>query len=499
MKQYVFVFAFFYIWNFSEAQNVAINTTGTAAAASAGLDVDFTNKGLLIPRVSLASNVDLMGNGSLATGLMVYKKDVVGWAAAIGYYYWDGSVWQPMLATTGGWALLGNTLTGTLPASPTEWLGTTNAADLIIKTGNSERARIKATGNFGINTGSTVNTTLDVSGSVAHREGTALALANGNNNDVAPGTTSFVRITGPTATYTITGFSGGADGRILTLYNTTSYPIVIANDASVSTAANRIYTLTGSNFQTGGGPGVITLQYNANVSRWLVVSRQDISSSSTSGTGPSLLYPDGTNYSATKFIDYGTASYTVPANTTLYILQIPLSGGMKLVIDGVVIAQANGASKTNAPGVNTFALSAPIVVGPGSVVMASTTADPGPYTSNGTPVYLSGFEITNSAITPVTSSFPSGSTYQVPATKTLVVLNIYEIIGATIAISSDNATWIPFLIGPSNYASIPASSPPTTAQHQIAQLLQPLLVPPGYYIRSSDANAYRGSFNGYLR
>lgn len=49
------------------------------------------------------------------------------------------------LSATGNaqnWLTAGNTLTGTLPASPAEWLGTINSADLVFKTGGTERFRI---------------------------------------------------------------------------------------------------------------------------------------------------------------------------------------------------------------------------------------------------------------------------------------------------------------------------------------------------------------------
>jgi hypothetical protein len=48
------------------------------------------------------------------------------------------------------WLTAGNTLTGTLPSSPNEWIGSSNAADWIIKTNNAERLRVSSTGNVGI-------------------------------------------------------------------------------------------------------------------------------------------------------------------------------------------------------------------------------------------------------------------------------------------------------------------------------------------------------------
>jgi len=43
---------------FGQAQNVGINTTGAVGDASAGLDVNFTDKGVLIPRVALSSRAN---------------------------------------------------------------------------------------------------------------------------------------------------------------------------------------------------------------------------------------------------------------------------------------------------------------------------------------------------------------------------------------------------------------------------------------------------------
>jgi hypothetical protein len=54
--------------------------------------------------------------------------------------------------TVGSWLLAGNTLSGTLPASPAEFIGTLNAADWIIRTNNTEKMRVQSGGNVGIGT-----------------------------------------------------------------------------------------------------------------------------------------------------------------------------------------------------------------------------------------------------------------------------------------------------------------------------------------------------------
>jgi len=99
------------------AQNVAINTTGAVANSSAMLDVDATNKGLLIPRVALtATNSNAPIGAGVVTSLKVYNTATASAGATAvtpGYYYWDGAQWVRMLITNGAWQVGGNYFTGT--------------------------------------------------------------------------------------------------------------------------------------------------------------------------------------------------------------------------------------------------------------------------------------------------------------------------------------------------------------------------------------------------
>ncbi|PJC62897.1 MAG: hypothetical protein CO022_02110, partial [Flavobacteriales bacterium CG_4_9_14_0_2_um_filter_32_27] len=64
----------FLIYNLHlQAQNIGINATGAAPAASAGLDVNFTNKGLLVPRVALTATNAAGPIAAPATSLLVYN------------------------------------------------------------------------------------------------------------------------------------------------------------------------------------------------------------------------------------------------------------------------------------------------------------------------------------------------------------------------------------------------------------------------------------------
>ncbi|MFN7014604.1 MAG: hypothetical protein ACK4ON_10090, partial [Bacteroidia bacterium] len=155
-KLYFFLFiAFLIICHLSIAQNVGINATGAAPNASAGLDVDFTNRGVLIPRVALTATNAAGPIATPATSLLVYNTATAGTApnnVTPGFYYWNGTNWVRLLNNTGnngvGWLTTGNA--GTAIAS--NFLGTTDNVDLAIRTNNAERMRILNTGLVGINT-----------------------------------------------------------------------------------------------------------------------------------------------------------------------------------------------------------------------------------------------------------------------------------------------------------------------------------------------------------
>src|ERR1700749_3905541 len=68
----------------SFSQSFAINTTGTAADASAMLDVTSTTKGMLIPRMRTTNRTAIT---SPATGLIVYDTDLNQ------FYFWNVTAW----------------------------------------------------------------------------------------------------------------------------------------------------------------------------------------------------------------------------------------------------------------------------------------------------------------------------------------------------------------------------------------------------------------------
>ncbi|MCX8081345.1 MAG: hypothetical protein N3F09_08925 [Bacteroidia bacterium] len=91
-KFFVFlVFSTFYAFG----QNVGINATGAAPSGDAGLDVNFTDKGVLIPRVNLTSTTTYgLTGGGPTNSMLVYNTNsgITGTGAyGTGFYYWSTS------------------------------------------------------------------------------------------------------------------------------------------------------------------------------------------------------------------------------------------------------------------------------------------------------------------------------------------------------------------------------------------------------------------------
>ncbi len=135
-----FIFVLF-LWGVTGgyAQNIGINSTGAAPNISALLDIDAApgnNKGLLIPRISLLSTLDVTTIPTPATSLLVYNNNVAMVGGALGYWYWDGVQWIQLGGTN--WKLSGNS--GIVDS--TNFIGTTDNKPFNIRVNNVEAGRI---------------------------------------------------------------------------------------------------------------------------------------------------------------------------------------------------------------------------------------------------------------------------------------------------------------------------------------------------------------------
>ncbi len=139
------------------SQNIGINGTGANAHPSALLDIDdagTNTKGLLIPRIALQAINLAAPVTSPAISLLLYNTAIASSgtnAITPGYYYWDGTKWvrfayNPSGTSATAWNTLGNANT----IGGINFLGTTDAQDLVFKTNNLEAMRVAASGNVGI-------------------------------------------------------------------------------------------------------------------------------------------------------------------------------------------------------------------------------------------------------------------------------------------------------------------------------------------------------------
>lgn len=119
---------------------VGVGTTTPAPGSM--LDIESTDKGLLIPRVALNStNNTAPITPAPSLGLLVFNTATSGTGATAvseGFYYWDGSQWVRLQTSANYWKLDGNDDA----VEGVNFLGTTNNSALEFRTNNVGRMRI---------------------------------------------------------------------------------------------------------------------------------------------------------------------------------------------------------------------------------------------------------------------------------------------------------------------------------------------------------------------
>ncbi|EAS19811.1 hypothetical protein BBFL7_02211 [Flavobacteria bacterium BBFL7] len=120
---------------------VGINTD--APAGDAALDIEGTDKGVLIPRIDITdlSTIAPVTGGSTES-LLVYNTNT---STGKGFYFWSGVEWVPVGKGL-YWEKNGNTGTNPGTASGQNFLGTQDAQDLVIATNSVEVARVTSNG-----------------------------------------------------------------------------------------------------------------------------------------------------------------------------------------------------------------------------------------------------------------------------------------------------------------------------------------------------------------
>jgi uncharacterized protein (TIGR02145 family) len=192
----------------------AINTTGSAADASAILDVSSTNAGMLIPRMTKTQRNAI---GSPAEGLLIYQTD-----DTVGFWYRSTGVWKLMGSGAGSSIANGSAAGNTLYWDGSQWIESSNiyndGGSVGIGTNNPDASASLELG--GVSKGLLINRM-----TTAERDLIPSPIANGlmiynldcNNFDYYNGT-SWVAVNPIVASISISANPGGAvcDGTSVT-------------------------------------------------------------------------------------------------------------------------------------------------------------------------------------------------------------------------------------------------------------------------------------------
>lgn len=249
----------------STAQNIGINATGAAPATSAGLDVDFTNKGVLIPRVALTNVITFAPVvGAAVTGLLVYSTTAPTGGLGVGYYYWDvaAAKWQGLFSAAlpgDAWQTIGNAGTN----AATNFLGTTDNVPLALRSNNVERMRITPLGEVIVGgTAPVLPNDLFIATSLPGFDWAVNGYSNFNGSgtygQIVSGTSVFGGVQGE---YDGTGFGAGVRGLFSTVLNGTSFnlgsSLVGVDGGSVSAGSYKfgVYGTGGISPRSGGVMG----------------------------------------------------------------------------------------------------------------------------------------------------------------------------------------------------------------------------------------------------
>lgn len=152
----------FFIGLISSAQ-VGIGTANPIDGSL--LDVESTNKGIMIPRMDITDLTTLAPVTKLALspepiGLLVFNTDASNGGANEGFYYWDGNDWIAIAGSSSSndWSISGNAGTsgGTITTDGTNFIGTTDAQNLNFRTNGVLRGRFSSLGEFFVGTQNTI-------------------------------------------------------------------------------------------------------------------------------------------------------------------------------------------------------------------------------------------------------------------------------------------------------------------------------------------------------
>lgn len=239
---------------------VSINSTNAVADASALFDMTSTDKGILVPRMTMAQRDAI---ATPAAALLIYQTDFTP-----GFYYYTGSSWSAIFNSLTGWSTSGNT--GTNPAN--NFLGTKDNQPLVFKLNNFPAGKWdQITANYFIGSGSGQSNTTGTY-NVGLGNSTLNFNTSGNNNTAIGGYALFSNTT---------GYQNTATGLWALKSNTTG-------SDNTATGMNALKTnITGSDNTATGN---YALENNNSGSQNVAVGKEALKSSSTANDNTAIGY-----------------------------------------------------------------------------------------------------------------------------------------------------------------------------------------------------------------
>jgi hypothetical protein len=258
----------------------AVGINNATPAASAILDIVATNKGVLIPRMTTAQRLAIP---TPSKGLLVFDNST----GENKFYFYDGTTWVAMAAFAGTpWLITGNS--GTTAIS--NFLGTIDSIDMVIKTNNTTRMKVSANGgNVGIGN-ITPSVKLDVDGALALRNTLSATTISSDNFIVTVGNRSYIQVSSNTTDFNNRDFSltqGSTPGQILVIEFIGSNYARMTNGSTVS-GGTGFLKLAGD--RVFGSNSTISLIWNG--IDWI-----ETSSNINSAGGSKVFYSTGANQS----------------------------------------------------------------------------------------------------------------------------------------------------------------------------------------------------------
>ena len=371
MKSFLFS-TFFILFTFLMNGQVGVGTTNPSATldvtAANPTGISTTVDGMLIPRVdrqraqsmtSLVTSTMIYVNNA-STGNFITPANAIN-ITSIGFYFYDGAVWQKLVTGGAGWLTTGNGgLSGT-----TNFLGTTDAVDVAFRRNNTAAGKIGATStSFGLgalNAGIATNSTAF---------GNSALIANTVNDNTAVGNSALLTNT--------TGNNNTAVGNLALAANSTGTFNTALGSQSLrfNTASNQTAIGYGALFNNTTGTENAVLGY-------LSMLTNTTGSNNTAVGSQSLYLNNASNQTA---VGYGAlySNTTGAGNTGV--------GRSSLLLNNT--GSSNTAVGTFALGANTTAAGNTAV---GASALAANTTAPG-NTAVGSSALAANTAINNTAV-----------------------------------------------------------------------------------------------------